>query len=323
MTDYPGSLIKLFVSPENKTQLDWQTDRVVCQSTGKTFPIIEGVPSFLIGRETDSLNEFWDSGWASRLEKDHEHLRLDPADYRTAVEERLRASNHLGTPITDAKPKTNETVLNIGCGLNEASGFIGLGATSYIGIDYSLTAAINSNKAIKKLGGNGVIAQANAESLPIDRSVIDLVYSSGVIHHTPNIEEAVSEIHRVLKGDARAVIGLYNKYSPKFIMARLIGGVKSFFSPKINGWYEDTETAWETNVTTKPYTKVFSKTEILRLFNKSKFDLIQARKTGFNWGDSVPIIGKYFQRTSLGKSSAKLLSPILGSMWVLTFLCKK
>jgi SAM-dependent methyltransferase len=39
------------------------------------------------------------------------------------------------------------------------------------------------------------------------------VYAFGGLHHTPNIERALSEIHRVLRPGGTAVIGLYHRHS--------------------------------------------------------------------------------------------------------------
>ncbi len=41
----------------------------------------------------------------------------------------------------------------------------------------------------------------------------DLVYSHGVLHHTPDTERAVHEIHRVLRPGGRAVVMLYHRNS--------------------------------------------------------------------------------------------------------------
>jgi ubiquinone/menaquinone biosynthesis C-methylase UbiE len=54
---------------------------------------------------------------------------------------------------------------------------------------------------------------ADAESLPFENASFDVVYTFGVIHHTPDTEKAVAEIHRVLKLGGRAIIGVYHRYS--------------------------------------------------------------------------------------------------------------
>jgi ubiquinone/menaquinone biosynthesis C-methylase UbiE len=53
----------------------------------------------------------------------------------------------------------------------------------------------------------------DAESLPFDAASFDLVYSNGVLHHTPNTAAVVAEIHRVLRPGGRAIVMLYAEHS--------------------------------------------------------------------------------------------------------------
>ena len=54
---------------------------------------------------------------------------------------------------------------------------------------------------------------SDAENLDFEDESFDLVYSHGVLHHTPDIEAAVREIHRVLKPGGRAIVMLYHRGS--------------------------------------------------------------------------------------------------------------
>ena len=221
-------------------------NKFICDDSGLSYEIKSGVPIFMTGKDTDSLNQFWDLGWDRRYNSgDHQFHKEKSEEYRKFVEEKVLEAKQKNTPIVSAISSKEEIVLNIGCGLDEASQLVLLGAKRYIGIDYSYVAAKASLESLKKLGNYGVTAQANAEFLPIKTASVDLVYSSGVLHHTPNINQAVEEIYRVLKHGGRAVIGLYNKNSPKFIMARVIGTLRSIVSRKITSWYQQTETAWQ------------------------------------------------------------------------------
>lgn len=57
------------------------------------------------------------------------------------------------------------------------------------------------------------IQKASARNIPFDDNTFDIVYSHGVIHHSPHIEEIVSEIYRVLKPGGQVVLMLYHKDS--------------------------------------------------------------------------------------------------------------
>jgi SAM-dependent methyltransferase len=54
---------------------------------------------------------------------------------------------------------------------------------------------------------------ADAESLPFEDDRFDVVYSWGVIHHTPDVPQAAREIVRVLKPGGRFCVMVYNRHS--------------------------------------------------------------------------------------------------------------
>jgi ubiquinone/menaquinone biosynthesis C-methylase UbiE len=54
---------------------------------------------------------------------------------------------------------------------------------------------------------------ADAEALPYDNDMFDLVYSWGVIHHSPNTTKALDEIIRVTKPGGQCKIMVYNRHS--------------------------------------------------------------------------------------------------------------
>src|SRR5215467_2636662 len=59
----------------------------------------------------------------------------------------------------------------------------------------------------------GTFRVADAEHLEFPDNSFDLVYSHGVLHHTPDTAAAVREIHRVLRPGGKAVVMLYHRDS--------------------------------------------------------------------------------------------------------------
>jgi ubiquinone/menaquinone biosynthesis C-methylase UbiE len=104
-------------------------------------------------------------------------------------------------------------VLEIGCGCgSEAERFVRAGAR-YTAVDLT-NAAVSITRRRFQLGGlEGRFVQADAEDLPFDDGSFDLVYSHGVLHHTPDTPRTIREVHRVLAPTGRAVIMLYYRNS--------------------------------------------------------------------------------------------------------------
>ena len=104
-------------------------------------------------------------------------------------------------------------VLEIGCGLGtDGAQFAEVGA-DYTGVDLTEAAVDLARKRFELFNLPGKFQTADAENLDFADESFDLVYSHGVLHHTPETQKAVQEIHRVLRPGGRAVVMLYHRGS--------------------------------------------------------------------------------------------------------------
>ncbi|HEX8091666.1 MAG TPA: class I SAM-dependent methyltransferase, partial [Blastocatellia bacterium] len=120
-------------------------------------------------------------------------------------------------------------VLEVGCGLGtDGINFARAGAV-YTGIDLTEASIELVRRRFEIEGLNANLKVADAESLPFADASFDMVYSHGVLHHTPDTQRAIDELHRVLKPGGAAMVMLYHKNSYNYyvnIMALRRVGVR-------------------------------------------------------------------------------------------------
>jgi ubiquinone/menaquinone biosynthesis C-methylase UbiE len=123
-----------------------------------------------------------------------------------------------------------QRVLEVGCGMGtDLRQFASRGAR-VVGIDLTSQGIALAKNAFKLFGLDGDFVVADAEMLPFRDDVFDLVYSNGVIHHTPDTPATVREIHRVTRtgGQARVMIYHRNSYFARVIVGMIIGPAVRF-----------------------------------------------------------------------------------------------
>lgn len=116
-------------------------------------------------------------------------------------------------PFADFAKWKNRKVLEIGIGLGADHQQFAEAGAHLFGIDLTENAIKHGINRFKLLGLNSTLDVADAECLPFENETFDLVYSWGVLHHTPNTSKAFEEVWRVLKPGGTAKIMIYHKYS--------------------------------------------------------------------------------------------------------------
>jgi SAM-dependent methyltransferase len=104
-------------------------------------------------------------------------------------------------------------VLEIGCGLGTDGARFARAGAVYTGVDLTEAAVSLARRRFELEGLAGEFRVADAERLEFADGSFDLVYSHGVLHHTPDVPAAVREVHRVLAPGGRAVVMLYHRDS--------------------------------------------------------------------------------------------------------------
>jgi ubiquinone/menaquinone biosynthesis C-methylase UbiE len=104
-------------------------------------------------------------------------------------------------------------VLEIGVGLGTDLVQFARAGALVTGVDLTESAVELVSRRLELEGLEAQVLVADAERLPFADGSFDLVYSWGVLHHTPNTEAALAEVVRVLRPEGEARIMLYSRRS--------------------------------------------------------------------------------------------------------------
>ena len=104
-------------------------------------------------------------------------------------------------------------VLELGCGAGfDAYEFCRNGA-DYTGIDITPQNIGRTQTHLGFYGYTPAVQQADAENLPFPDAQFEVVFSNGVLHHTPDMPRSFREACRVLKPGGEFWVIIYHKHS--------------------------------------------------------------------------------------------------------------
>ena len=109
-------------------------------------------------------------------------------------------------------------VLEIGVALGTDLKQYAQGGAICYGIDLTESSIKETRNFLETYGLNANLQVMDAENLQFDDNTFDLVYSFGVLHHTPDTQKTIDEIYRVLKPKGRVIIMLYSKSWQHYII---------------------------------------------------------------------------------------------------------
>jgi len=273
-------------------------ERVVyCESCGEQYPLFNGVP-LMLPRELDKpevkqdIQSFW-QGLYHAAYGNHEQTESDFPDALNKLKAMFVARQHLAVVEMPIDALAGKKVLEIGSGAGAHSSlFCSLGA-HVTSLDLTLDRVLSTKQKLEVLDkkGTSFVVQGDAEVLPFEDDFFDIVYSNGVLHHTPDTGRSIQEVYRVVKPGGKAVIMLYAKHSYLYwINIFLLRGVLSGNIFRYSNWLGRV-TEW---MSTKnqhvynPETKVYSRKEVVDLFHM--FGDIQVRKSSFVF-QQIPFFG--------------------------------
>ena len=172
----------------------------------------------------DEVRQWWDEHPMDYLGYSRKKLKTDN-DYRAFFRSvdavwwnstnQINSSNpaHLGDRLLSRSRIAGRRVLEIGCGMGSwTQTFVEWGC-DVTAIDLTPYAVEMTRKRLKLAGLKASVMEMDARDMRALVDQFDFIWSWGVIHHSPDTEQIVKEIHRLLKPGGEFGIMVYYKYS--------------------------------------------------------------------------------------------------------------
>ncbi len=191
-----GDLLDLLCCPVCRGSLVRRESGYSCPSCGRNFPEVRGLLRFVDqSNYADSFGYQW---------RQFDKTQLDDPSRNLSEPDFVKKT---GLKPEDFKGKL---VLDVGCGMGRFAEVATRWGARVVGVDLSAAAEV----AAKNLSDRDFVAfQADVFALPFLPETFDCIYSMGVLHHTPDCEQAVKVLPQYLKPGGIIAVWLYSGYN--------------------------------------------------------------------------------------------------------------
>jgi glycosyltransferase involved in cell wall biosynthesis/ubiquinone/menaquinone biosynthesis C-methylase UbiE len=170
-----------------------------------------------------------------------------------------------------------EQVLEIGGGLGTDLAQFAKHGAHVTDIDLSSGHLALAQENFRLRGLEGRFIHQDAERLPFDDNSFDLVYSNGVLHHTPNTTAVVAEIRRVLRPGGKVIAMFYAESSINYWRnIVMLHGLRETFLDQYSVGEVMSRTVEMSEIGARPLVKVYTRRRLREVFGDfERIEIVQ------------------------------------------------
>jgi len=127
---------------------------------------------------------------------------------------RARAERNEFVRLLDRAIPVDARVVDVGCGTGQMAIYLARGDRSVVGADLTHASLCLGREAARRFGLARVrFVETDLHQVGLQEASFDVVYSSGVVHHTPDPRAAFGRLARLARPGGAIVLGVYNAFA--------------------------------------------------------------------------------------------------------------
>lgn len=206
--------LSCLLDPETGTALQRLDEKQLSSVSGERFPVIKGVPRFVPAENyASAFGAQWNKFSKTQLDS---YTGLDLSE--------SRLGRCMGGDLSQLKGKL---VLEAGSGAGRFTEILLKHGAIVHSFDYS--SAVEANAINNGDSDRLTLAQADIRKIPYPKASYDYVVCLGVIQHTPDPEESIHCLYKMLKPGGKLAIDHYRWNLWLSLLPPPIGGAEKFY----------------------------------------------------------------------------------------------
>ena len=250
--------------------IDWS-----CRACGRSFEASDGVPNLRLAADeaTETVRQFYERapfpGYAAR-------------DSLQSL--RARGADNPFARLIDRAIGSDARIVDVGCGTGQMCVHLARADRIVVGADLTRASLLVGAAAARRFGLDRVLfVETDLRRPGLKAASFDVVFSSGVLHHTANPREAFRGLASLARPGGTIVLGVYNAFARlplrlRRAVARLSGYRFIPFDPVLRGREHDVDrrTAWIRDQYQHPEEHRHTLGEVQRWFAENDVEYVRA-----------------------------------------------